>query len=131
RQARLVTTDLPTDDAERGAPVVVARFLSPTVRARLDEVGVNYVDATGNVRLSFTRPGLFVAIPGAERDPMPEEKTLRSLRGRAAALVVRALYETDLPVKMRDLKARTRVGLATISRVIELLYREGVVERDS
>src|SRR5215218_460652 len=53
RQARLVTTDLPTDDAERGAPVIAARFLSPIVRTRLDEAGINYADATGNVRLSF------------------------------------------------------------------------------
>lgn len=131
RQARLVTADLPTDEAERGAPVIAARFLSPIVRARLDEAGLNYADATGNVRLSFTRPGLFVAMPGAERDPVPEEKTLRSLKGGAAARVVRALYEAEPPVKVRDLKGRTRVGLATISRVIELLDRDGVVERDS
>jgi hypothetical protein len=51
--------------------LVVAPFLSPEVRRRLGEAGVGFVDATGNMRLSFAEPGLFIETHGAERNPDP------------------------------------------------------------
>jgi hypothetical protein len=131
QQARLLTVDLGNDDAERAAPIVAARFLSPRIRAELEERSVNYADATGNFRLVFSSPGLFISDRGADRDPVPDDRGLRSLTGRAAARVVRTLFETQPPVTVRELASRSGTSLATISRVVDLLDRDAAVERDA
>jgi hypothetical protein len=131
QQARLLTVDLGNDDAERAAPIVAARFLSPRIRAELEERSINYADATGNFRLVFSSPGLFISDRGADRDPVPDDRGLRSLTGRAAGRVVRTLFETEPPVTVRELASRSGTSLATISRVVDLLDRDAAVERDA
>lgn len=129
-QVRELTVDLPADAATRGPPIVAARFLSPRVRAKLEAQAINYADATGNIRIAFSSPGLFIADSGASRDPVPEDRGLRSLAGRAAVGVVRALFDAKPPVKVRDVRDHSGASLGTVSRVFELLEREAVVDRD-
>ena len=48
---------------ERYSPrpyLIVAPFLAPSARRRLQEENVNYVDTTGNVRLVLARPGVYL-----------------------------------------------------------------------
>src|SRR6202034_2422091 len=49
--------------------LVVARYLSPPVRAKLAEAGLSYIDATGNMRVELSRPRLFLSDRGADNDP--------------------------------------------------------------
>lgn len=112
--------------------VVVAPYLSPMARERLAESGAGWFDATGNLRLQLERPGLFIDRVGATRSPFtePDERRLQSLRGAAAARVVRSLLDGEGPRGVRALAAEAEVSNASSSRVLELLARADVIARD-
>lgn len=131
RQAMRLTVDLPAAEVPRAAPLIVARFLSPRTRREIAERGANYADATGNIRLVLDRPAVFIANSGAERDPVPDDRPLRSLKGETAARVVLVLFDADMPVKLGDLAKESGASPAQTGRVIELLDRETIVERNS
>ncbi|MBP2178799.1 type IV toxin-antitoxin system AbiEi family antitoxin [Amycolatopsis magusensis] len=122
--------------AERGSRVVggamvVAPFVSPTTRGQLEQHGLGWFDATGNLRLSLERPAVFLDRVGADRSGFrdPADRLLKSLRGPAAAKVVLELCDTQLPIGVRELAERARVGVGTSARVLELLDREAAIER--
>ena len=112
-------------------PLLAAGYLSRRSQEVLKEFDVSYVDATGNIRLTASNPGLFVEVQGAQKDPWPDDQPLRTLRGRGAGRAVRALVDTIPPYGVRELSARTGVAAATLSRVIDLLERDAIVTRDS
>lgn len=118
--------------ADGTAFVVAAPYLSPRVRDLLQEAGMGWFDSTGNLRLQLDRPSVFIDRTGAGRSPFTdvEDRRLKSLKGRAAARVVRALLDEPLPLGVRQLAEVAAVGAATSSRVLELLAREDLVERD-
>jgi len=111
-------------------PLVATPHLSPTLRASLANRGVSYVDSTGNLQLLADAPGLFVERSGSAKDPWPSDDTLRTLRGRGAGRAVRALVDFRTPYGVRDLARRAGVPLGSLSRVLDLLSREGLVPRD-
>lgn len=111
-------------------PLVATPYLSPTLRGSLADRGISYADSTGNVRLVADKPGLFVERAGAPKDPWASDETLRSLRGRGAGRAIRALVDFCPPYGVRDLAQRAGVPLGSLSRVLELLAREGLVSRD-
>jgi len=117
------------DDA---ALLVAAPYLSPRVRELLEEAGVGWFDSTGNLRLKLDRPSVFIACAGASRSPFTDadDRRLKSLKGPGAARVVRALLDEELPLGVRALAELAEVGAATSSRVLELLVREDLVQRD-
>jgi hypothetical protein len=118
-------------EAREGAlPLLAAGYLSRRSREVLKELDVSYVDATGNLRLTASSPGLFIEVQGAQKDPWPDDQPLRTLRGRGAGRAVRALVDTIPPYGVRELSARTGVAAATLSRVIDLLERDAIVTRD-
>lgn len=116
---------------EGALPLLAAGYLSRRSQEVLKEFDVSYVDATGNIRLTASNPGLFVEVQGAQKDPWPDDQPLRTLRGRGAGRAVRALVDTIPPYGVRELSARTGVAAATLSRVIDLLERDAIVTRDS
>lgn len=122
-----VLTAVQADPA--AVPVVASSYLSPRSREMLEGLGVGYMDITGNVRIEVSEPGLFVSMSGADRDPWPQDDGLRSLRGRGAARAVRAIVDSAPPFGVRELAASADVSAATLSRVLELLEREGIIER--
>lgn len=112
--------------------VVVARYLSPRTRAALEEAGLSYADATGNVRLVIDEPGLAVVATGADRDPFrgPERPT-NSFRGAPASRVARALVDRRPPWRMRELAEYSGTSLGSTARMIDFLDREALVRRDA
>jgi hypothetical protein len=116
-------------DGGTGIPFVVAPFLSPATRARLIERETGYADSTGNFRLAMDDPLVLIETGGAERDPAPPERPLRSLKGRGGGRCVRALCDLIPPYGVRDLAKTAGLSPATLSRVIDLLARELLVER--
>ncbi len=118
-----------SSDGERAAQVVVAPFLSSRARERLEELGVGYVDLTGNVRVALDRPALFVQASGAERDPRREERPARTLKGAKAGRVVRALCDFAPPVGVRELAGRAGIDPGYASRVLTLLEKEALIRR--
>ncbi|MGQ0679955.1 MAG: type IV toxin-antitoxin system AbiEi family antitoxin [Actinomycetota bacterium] len=133
---RIDPKDVPAvlDQMRRYGPadaLVVAPFLSPRTRERLAEAGAAYADATGNWRLALDRPALFIERWGADANPWPDERPLRSLKGPTAGRVMRALCDFKPPYGVRDLAERSQTPLASVARVVELLDREAIVKRKS
>lgn len=112
-------------------PLLAAGYLSPRSQEVLVERGVSYADSTGNLRLSARSPGLFVSMAGATKDPWPDDQPLRSLKGRGAGRAVRSLLDFRPPYGVRELASRAKVSAATLSRVIDLLERDGVLTKDA
>ncbi|MFI2103063.1 hypothetical protein ACH436_07210 [Isoptericola sp. NPDC019693] len=117
--------------APDGGGLVASRYLSESVRRRLAELGLSYVDATGNIRVTMSRPGLFLADKGADRDPWRGPGRPReSLRGAPAAKVVRALIDLPGPWRIRELVGASQAATGSAYRVLEYLESESLVERD-
>ena len=112
-------------------PVLGAAYLSPRARELLRGLDVGYIDTTGNVRITASSPGLFISDGGDDRDPWPRRDVLQSLRGRGAACAVRAIVDVAPPFGVRELAEVTGIPAPTLSRVVRLLEREGVVTRQS
>lgn len=112
-------------------PMVVARYLNPRTRERLEELGMNYADATGNLRVAIERPALFLRDVGAQRDPWRGPGRPRGgFKGAVAARVVRALADFPPPMTVPELVERSRVSTGATYRMVELLEREAYLERE-
>ncbi|MFI5736128.1 hypothetical protein ACIA49_38800 [Kribbella sp. NPDC051587] len=121
--------DGPSSPAVTG--VVVARYLSAPVRQKLLDAGLSFVDATGNVRVTFSSPGLFVSDRGADRDPWRGPGRPRgSLKGAPAAQVVRALLDYDRTWPIRSLVETSGTSTGAVYRVVQFLEEEDLIERD-
>lgn len=114
------------------ARVLIAPFLSPTTRSRLGDCGLGYVDTTGAVQVTVDAPDVAIHLraEGSGRNPFPDDRPLRSLKGPSAARVIRALCDFTPPFGIRELAERCRASPAVASRVVGLLESEGLVERE-
>ena len=114
-----------------GVPMlVVSAFLSKGARERLLEAALNWIDLTGNTRLTLEEPGLFITTEGATRRPGTTKRPARSLKGVSAGRVVRALLTTRLPINLSDLASRADADPGYVSRVLELLDSWALLERE-
>ena len=111
-------------------PLFIAPWISEQTRHRLTLEDVSFVDATGNVRLTAERPGLYVTAHGAMKNPWPTDKTLQSLRGAGAMRAVRALLDFAPPYGVRELAGRSEASAPTLSRVIDFVERDGLLTRN-
>lgn len=122
----MVTTLRPV----RERPVmVVAPFLSLRAQERLRTLGFDYADLTGNIRLSLSKPGLYIETRGADKNPEPTVRDRRSLKGAKAGRLIRALCDFRPPLGLRDLAKRAVVDAGYTSRIISFLDREALVVR--
>ncbi len=113
------------------SPLVVTRYLSPSVRDRLREAGVSFVDLTGNIRVVVENPGLFIEAEGAGKNPDRKQRPARSLRGAKAGRLIRALIDFRLAPGVRELAALAGVDAGYASRVLALLDSEALISRGS
>ncbi|HVR30484.1 MAG TPA: helix-turn-helix domain-containing protein [Thermoanaerobaculia bacterium] len=112
-------------------PMVVARYLPPTTRERLERAGVAYADATGNRRLAVERPAIFIRNVGADRDPWRGRGRPRgTLKGAPAARVVRWLADVAPPYTMLEVARASGASTGATYRVVRFLEEEGLVERE-
>ena len=110
--------------------VFVSEYLSDLSRKRLRQAGIGYIDLTGNRWLALERPGLFIETAGAEKDPSPRDSSIRTLKGAKAARIVRALCDTFPPFGVRELARMVHADPGYTSRVLDLLYKEDLIERN-
>jgi len=110
---------------------IVASFLGPLARERLRQEDVGYADKTGNLRLVLEEPAVFIESSGADRDPWPVQRSLRSLKGPAAGRAARAFCDFVPPYGVRELANASHTSAASISRAADLLEREGVLAREA
>jgi hypothetical protein len=113
-----------------GQGVLVARYLSPQVRARLIDKGLSYIDATGNVHIEVSSPGLYITHQGTDGDPWRGPgRPLGTLKGAPAARIVRAIADFSDEWTIRKLVRTAQVSTGSGYRVIDFLEREGLAER--
>ncbi|XVU25010.1 hypothetical protein ACQPZJ_48770 [Actinoplanes sp. CA-054009] len=113
-----------------GQGLVAARYLSPQVRARLIDRGLAYMDATGNVHISVSSPGLYIARQGTDRDPWRGPgKPRGTLKGPPAARIARAVADFSRDWTVRDLVRVAQVSTGSAYRVADFLEREGMAQR--
>ncbi len=109
--------------------VVAAPYLSDLSRVALEREGLGYIDSTGNVLLRCERPALYIKSVGASRDPKPSNDKLQSLKGTGTWRAVRALVDFRPPFGIRELAQRASVSLGTLSRTVDVLDRDGLIQR--
>lgn len=112
------------------APLLIARYLSPSAREWLEKQSISYADSTGNLWINASRPALFLRDIGADRDPWRGPGRPRgTLKGPPAARVVRALIDYAEPPTMPELVRRCGASTGATYRVVEFLESELLVER--
>lgn len=109
--------------------MVVAPYLSPRSRELLISEDVGYLDLTGNLRLRLTYPGLYLEAQGAAKNPSPEKRRTRGLRGAQVGSIVRALVDVTPPYGVTELAKNVRVDPGYATRVLETLESEALLER--
>ncbi|MBS1868737.1 MAG: hypothetical protein JSS99_03650 [Actinobacteria bacterium] len=109
--------------------LVVAPWLSERTQTLLAAEGVNYVDLTGNARVQLDNPALFVQSQGAARDPAPAPRGRVRLRGSKAGRLLRTLVDVRPPYGVGELAAATGLAPGYVSRVLEALDEDALVER--
>jgi hypothetical protein len=113
-------------------PMLIAPFLSLGVRRVLRDSGASWSDAAGNFRIALDRPALLVELEGAAKNPFPRSDVpLKSLKGPGAAAAVRALCEYRPPYSLGQLALQAGVASAGLFRVVDLLQREALVDKQS
>jgi hypothetical protein len=110
--------------------LVVAPWLSPRTRELLANSGVNYVDLTGNTLIRLENPPLYIRTDGATRDPAPAKRGIARLRGPKAGRLVRLLADVRPPYGVRQLAAVAGLAPGYVSRLLDALDREAIVERN-
>lgn len=113
-------------------PLIVGRYLAPSTRERLEELGVAYADATGNRLLALERPALLIRSLGQDRDPWRGAGRPRgTLKGAPAAKVVRWLADRIPPFTALQVARGSGTSTGGTYRVLRFLEEEGLIERDS
>lgn len=127
-ESRQVTGQAEGIGAQRA--LVIAPYLSDLARDRIRREGANYLDMTGNAHIVLDRPALVIVTQGANKDPSPPRNGVRSLKGPKASRIVRALCDWKPPVGVRELAGRTGADPGYVSRVLQLLETEDLVQRN-
>jgi len=111
--------------------LVVTPYLGQSARNELAREGISFIDLTGNIRFVLRKPAVFIEAQGSNKNPLRENVTLKSLKGRGAGRVVRGLLDYQPPFGFRELASEIQTSAASISRVVDLLEREAIISRDS
>lgn len=110
--------------------MLVAGYLPPLVRRELELLGINYADATGNMRVSVDRPAIFLSARVTDKDPWRRPGRPRgSLKGEPAARVVRTLLDFATPLSISELIRRSGASTGATYRVRDYLLEERLLEQ--
>jgi hypothetical protein len=109
--------------------LVVASWLSARTRDLLAAEGINYLDLTGNARISLEYPALYIKTVGKDRDPSPPERPAARVRGSKAGRLVRLLVDVAPPYGVREISGATKLNPGYLSRLLDTLDNEALVER--
>jgi hypothetical protein len=117
-------------NSARMLPMLVARYLSTQQQRVLQERGIAYADATGNLYLMSEDPLVLLSDRGASADPWrgPGRPTT-SLKGLPAARLVRALADFVPPYSVADLADLAGASLGAAYRLSDYLVGEGLLIR--
>jgi len=111
--------------------LLTSRYLARATRERIASAGAGYIDVTGNLLVTVGQPALFLRDRGADRDPWRGPGRPRdTLRGPAAARVVRALIDFAPPYTVPEISERSGASTGATYRVVEFLEGQGLLKRE-
>jgi hypothetical protein len=87
------------------------------------------MDLTGNALLRLENPTVFIQTVGASRDPSPAPRGKARVQGPKAGRLLRTLLDVRPPYGVRDLAAVTKLNAGYISRLLETLDDEALIQR--
>ncbi len=121
-----ITAEL--SESDRG--FVCAHYLSDPVRRQLDQHGISYADATGNLALVATRPAIWVRNRGADADPWRGPgRPSGVLTGEPSDRVVRALADHAGEITVPELIKLSGASTGATYRVVEVLVERELIRR--
>lgn len=109
--------------------LVIAPWLSKRTQELLAEQNLSYIDLTGNALLRIDNPPFYLQTVGSERNPAPKERGKAQVRGSKAARLIRLLVDVQPPYGLGDLATATGLAPGYVSRLLDTLYREALIER--
>jgi hypothetical protein len=110
--------------------LVMSPYLSPGVCGFLEDSSINYLDFTGNIRIQVFAPALYISSQGAQKNPDRKKRPSRSLRGEKAGQIARMLIDSKQLLGVREIAEKIDIDPGYVSRVLKLLDREALIERD-
>jgi hypothetical protein len=108
--------------------LLVSNYLSPKSRETLITENINFIDLSGNVRIALDNNGIFIEF--SARNPLPEVSRAATLRGATAGRLIRFLVDVQPPYRILDLERATGINKGYVSRLLEALVDEGLIERE-
>ena len=109
--------------------LVVAPWISKRTQELLAAQELSYIDLTGNALLRIDNPPFYLQTEGSARNPAPKERGQARLRGAKAARLIRLLADVRPPYGVGVLAEATGLAPGYVSRLLEALYREVLIER--
>ncbi len=109
--------------------LVVAPWLSQRTQELLTQQGLNYLDLTGNALIRIDNPTAYVQAQGAAKDPSPPKRSKARVQGPKAGRFIRLLVDVRPPYGVRDLAAAADLAPGYVSRLLDTLDDEALVER--
>lgn len=111
--------------------LIVAPWLGRRTQELLARQGINYLDQTGNALIKLPNPAVYIESRGSSQNPNPKERGEIRLRGPKAGRLIRALLDVRTPYTLKELAAATELAPGYISRTLDALDREALIERPS
>lgn len=109
--------------------VVIVPWLSKRTQELLADLDLSYIDLTGNALVRIDNPPFYLQTAGADRNPAPKERGQAQLRGAKAARLIRLLMDVRPPYDLGELAAATKLAPGYVSRLLDTLNREALIER--
>ncbi len=121
-----------TKKADKLKPMIISKYLSSPAQEWLRQQRVSFADATGNFLILDPEKGRFLqSDAGAKSNPWKGPGRDRStLKGEAAAKVVRALIEKIPPYSVPQLTKSAKSSTGVTYRVVEYLEKQGNLTRE-
>jgi hypothetical protein len=108
--------------------IVMTPWLSERSRELLTQAGINYLDLNGNARFASDFPTVFIDRQSNLPGPVRPQST-PSLKGVKAGRVARLLADVRPPYGVVELAKHAGVTAGYVSRLLEELEREDILER--
>lgn len=113
-----------------GNPIlVVAPWLSQRSQELLAAESLNYLDLTGNALIRLEYPTVYIETRGATKNPSPPVQSKARVQGPKAGRLIRTLVDVRPPYGVRDLAASASLSVSYVSRLLDALADEALVER--
>jgi DNA-binding transcriptional ArsR family regulator len=109
--------------------LVVAPWLSRRSQELLSEQGLNYLDLTGNALIRLDNPAVYLQAQGSVKDPNPPQRSKARVQGPKAGRLIRLLVDVRPPYGVRDLASAAQLTPGYVSRLLDALDDEALVER--